>query len=234
MDIRFEALKKTYGGKTVLDISEGRIRHGSMTALIGPNGAGKSTLLNITAGLLEADEGKILYDGKTVFPGKEVTMVFQSPYLLSTSVYNNIAYPLRIRGKKEEDIERRAEELMGELGLTNLRKQKAWKLSGGEKQKVALARALSFKPGILLLDEPTANIDPHTTAEIERILFSIRNRQDITIVIVTHNLAQARRISDDVIMLHEGKIIEYGSCSRVLSDPENENTRRFIEGELLV
>lgn len=234
MDIRFEAVKKKYGSKTVLDISEGSIRHGSVTALIGPNGAGKSTLLNITAGLLEADEGRILYDGKPAFPGKEVTLVFQTPYLISTSVYNNIAYPLRLRGKKEEEINSRVEELMSELDLMHLRRQKAWKLSGGEKQKVALARALSFSPEILLLDEPTANIDPHTTAEIERMLKSIRTKQEITIVTVTHNLAQARRMCDEIIMLHEGNIIEQGSCSKVMYDPENGDTRKFIEGELLL
>ena len=99
---------------------------------------------------------------------------------------------------------------------------------------MALARALSFRPGLLLLDEPTANIDPYTTAEIERLLLSIGEKQEITIVTVTHNLAQAKRMCDEVIMMHKGMIIESGSCAKILKEPENENTRRFIEGELLI
>lgn len=234
MNVRFEALKKTYGQKTVLDISQGGIKHGSRTAIIGPNGAGKSTLLNIIAGLLPASGGTVEYDGSSVIPAGDMTLVFQSPYLISTTVFGNIAYPLKIRGVDEKRIETRVHELMDELNLTGLEKQKAWKLSGGEKQKVALARALSFKPRLLLLDEPTANIDPHTTAEIEKLLLSIGEKQDITIVTVTHNLAQAKRMCDEIIMLHNGEIIEAGACSRVLREPENSNTRRFIEGELLL
>lgn len=234
MNVRFEALKKTYGEKTVLDISHGEIKHGSRTAIIGPNGAGKSTLLNIIAGLLPASGGTVEYDGSSIIPAKDITLVFQSPYLISTTVFGNIAYPLKIRCADEKYIEVRVHELMEELNLTGLEKQKAWKLSGGEKQKVALARALSFEPKLLLLDEPTANIDPHTTAEIEKLLLSIGEKQDITIVTVTHNLAQAKRMCDEVIMLHNGEIIEAGDCSRVLRSPENDNTRRFIEGELLL
>ena len=234
MNVRFEALKKTYGEKTVLDISQGEIKHGSRTAIIGPNGAGKSMLLNIIAGLLPATCGTVEYDGSSIIPAKDMTLVFQSPYLISTTVFGNIAYPLKIRGADEKHIAARVHELMEELNLTGLEKQKAWKLSGGEKQKVALARALSFKPKLLLLDEPTANIDPHTTAEIEKLLLSIGEKQDITIVTVTHNLAQAKRMCDEVIMLHNGEIIEAGNCGRILRSPENDNTRRFIEGELLL
>lgn len=234
MDIVINNLKKKYGGRTVLDIDCGHIKHGSRTAVIGPNGAGKSTLLNIIAGLLSPDEGTVCYDGSLTMPQRDVTMVFQSPYLISTTVAGNIGYPLKLRGEDREHAEQRVYELMEELNLTGLEKQKAWKLSGGEKQKVALARALSFRPGLLLLDEPTANIDPHTTAEIERLLLSIGEKQDITIVTVTHNLAQAKRMCDEVIMMHKGMIIESGSCAKILRDPENENTRRFIEGELLI
>lgn len=123
---------------------------------------------------------------------------------------------------------------MEELNLHKIKKQRPWNLSGGEKQKVALARALSFKPGLLLLDEPTANIDPHTTAEIEKMLIEIGEKEDITVVTVTHNLAQARRMCDQVIMMHAGKIIETGDCENILKKPCNEITRKFIEGELLI
>ncbi len=234
MHILIESLKKEFGEKTVLDISRGEIAHGSRTAVIGPNGAGKSTLLNIIAGVLKATSGTVYYDGSSEFAGRDVSMVFQNPYLISSTVEKNIAYPMRIRGYSKEEIKKRTEELMEELNLTELRRQRPWKLSGGEKQKVALARALSFKPGLLLLDEPTANIDPYTTAEIEKMLININRRENITVVTVTHNLAQAKRMCDEIIMLHNGDIVDSGRCMEILNNPANEFTRKFVEGELLI
>lgn len=234
MDIRFKNLKKTYDGKTVMDLDEGIIKNGSRTAIIGPNGAGKSTFVKILAGIEKADDGQIWYGDETSFPQKDVTLVFQKPYLLSTTVEKNIAYPMKLRGFDEETIEQRITELTEELNLTQFRKTKAWKLSGGETQKVALARALAFKPKLLILDEPTANIDPVTTAEIEQLLIRIGAKQETTIVLITHNLAQAKRTCDEVMMLHEGKLVESGPCKKILSAPETEETDRFIRGELLI
>lgn len=320
MNVTFRNLQKSFDGRKVLDLEQGLIKSGSRTAIIGPNGAGKSTLLRIIAGLEPADSGVLLYGNSAAFPRMDITMVFQKPYLISTTVEKNIAYPMKLRGYEPALIEQRTNELMEELNLTGLRKQKAWKLSGGETQKVALARALSFQPKLLLLDEPTANIDPYTTAEIEKMLLSIgmpkdstpstskdgtpmnsiskddltknsiskigtaKNRtatsgtvkgdrttngtsgnhapndhtqkdstemnmqdstqkeqketqdakQGTTIVLITHNLAQARRVCDEVMMLHEGKLIEAGPCEKVLLDPQMQETRRFVEGELLI
>lgn len=232
MNITFEKLQKSYDGRKVLDIEKGIIKSGSRTAVIGPNGAGKSTLLKILAGLENADSGSLSYDGFAEFPQMDATMVFQKPYLISTTVEKNIAYPMKLRGFSDDEIEKRVTELTEELGLTPFRKQKAWKLSGGETQKVALARALSFKPKLLLLDEPTANIDPYTTAEIEKML--IKASEYATIVLITHNLAQAKRVCDEAMMLHEGKVIEFGPCEEVLLKPSSTETRRFVEGELLI
>ena len=231
MEITISNLRKSYDGRQILDVKEGRVRSGSRTAIVGPNGAGKSTLLKIIAGLECSDEGAVLYNGKMQFPQMDVTLVFQKPYLISSTVEKNIAYPMKLRGLSPQLIEQRVTELTEELNLTAFRKQKTWKLSGGETQKVALARALSFRPKLLLLDEPTANIDPYTTSEIERMLLSIK---DTTIVIVTHNLAQARRVCDDIIMLHKGQIVETGRAADVLTAPKSEKARRFIEGELLI
>lgn len=232
MDIRFENLQKSFDNRKVLDIDSGIIKSGSRTAIIGPNGAGKSTLLKILAGLETADTGTILYDGMSGFPQTDITMVFQNPYLISTTVEKNIAYPMRLRGYSDAEIETRISELTEELGLTAFRKQKSWKLSGGETQKVALARALSFKPKLLLLDEPTANIDPQTTSEIEKML--LKASSETTIVLITHNLAQAKRVCDEAMMLHEGHLIESGLCRSLLLDPKEDETRRFVEGELLI
>lgn len=231
MEITISNLRKSYDGRQVLDAKEGRVRSGSRTAIVGPNGAGKSTLLKIIAGLESPDEGAVLYDGNNQFPQMDVTLVFQKPYLISSTVEKNIAYPMKLRGFSPEQIENRITELTEELNFSGFRKQKSWKLSGGETQKVALARALSFRPKLLLLDEPTANIDPYTTSEIERMLLSIT---DTTIIMVTHNLAQAKRVCDDIIMLHEGQIVETGRAAEVLTAPKSEKARRFIEGELLI
>lgn len=234
MEIRVENLKKSYDGKTVLDLKQGLIKKGSRTAIIGPNGAGKSTFVKIVAGIEKADTGKITYGDNAGFPKEDVTLVFQKPYLISTTVEKNIAYPMKLRGYDDETIEQRITELCEELNLTQFRKTKAWKLSGGETQKVALARALAFKPKLLLLDEPTANIDPVTTAEIEQMLMKIGEKQDTTIVLITHNLAQAKRTCDEVMMFHGGTLIECGTCDDILTHPEHTETDRFIRGELLL
>jgi tungstate transport system ATP-binding protein len=231
MKLEIKRLVRDYGTKRVLDLEEVTIEKGTRTAIIGPNGAGKSTLLNIVSRIDSASEGAVVYESED---SRLVTQVFQQPYMLRTSVEKNIQYPLRLRNWPEERMKQRSDELMGELGLLDLRNQKAWKLSGGETQKVALARALSFEPSLLLLDEPTANIDPATTAEIEEMLLKINREEGTTILFVTHNLAQARRVCNRLLFLDKGKLVESGDCQRILQNPAEEKTRRFIAGELLI
>ena len=231
MKLEIKRLVRDYGTKRVLDLEEVTIEKGTRTAIIGPNGAGKSTLLNIISRIDSASEGAVVYESED---SRLVTQVFQQPYMLRTSVEKNIQYPLRLRNWPEERMKQRSDELMKELGLLDLRNQKAWKLSGGETQKVALARALSFQPSLLLLDEPTANIDPATTAEIEEMLLKINREEGTTILFVTHNLAQARRVCNRLLFLDKGKLVESGDCQRILQNPAEEKTRRFIAGELLI
>ena len=231
MKLEIKRLVRDYGTKRVLDLEEVTIEKGTRTAIIGPNGAGKSTLLNIVSRIDSASEGEVVYESEDP---RLVTQVFQQPYMLRTSVERNIQYPLRLRNWPEDRMKQRSDELMEELGLLDLRNQKAWKLSGGETQKVALARALSFQPSLLLLDEPTANIDPATTAEIEEMLLKINREEGTTILFVTHNLAQARRVCNRLLFLDKGKLVESGDCQRILQNPAEEKTRRFIAGELLI
>jgi tungstate transport system ATP-binding protein len=236
MNIKIENLTKIYGERTVLDIENFLIEEGSLHGIIGPNGAGKSTLLNIIAGLDKQTEGRIFY-GKSrevIIPRRDITMVFQRPYLMHTTTEKNISYPLKLRGWKEKEIRERVNELMEDLGLTSLKKQRSWTLSAGETQKVALARALSFHPKLLLLDEPTANIDPATTGELERMLKIINKTEGTTILIITHNLAQAKRLCEKAIFLHNGKVVEAGDSNFLLKTPQNPLTQRFICGELLI
>lgn len=236
MKLYAENLIKEYEGRRVLDIEELRIGGGSLCGIIGSNGAGKSTLLNLVAGLMRPTGGRLLYGDSeaAAAPYEDMTLVFQSPYLIRTTVEKNIAYPMKLRGWDKIKIEERIEELAADLGLTDFLKQKSWKLSGGETQKVALARALSFRPKLLLLDEPTANVDPSTTAEIERMLKKINEKEGTTVILITHNLAQAARLCREVLFLDRGKVVEYGPCEKVLRDPESELTRRFVAGELII
>lgn len=231
MELEIRKLVRDYGTKRVLDLESVTIEKGTRTAIIGSNGAGKSTLLNIVSRIDVATEGEVVYESEDP---RLVTQVFQQPYMLRTSVERNIQYPLRLRNWPEEGMKKRSNELMEDLGLLDLRHQKAWKLSGGETQKVALARALSFQPSLLLLDEPTANIDPATTAEIEEMLLKINREEGTTILFVTHNLAQARRVCNRLLFLDKGKLVESGDCQEILQNPKEEKTRRFIAGELLI
>jgi tungstate transport system ATP-binding protein len=153
--------------------------------------------------------------------------------LLNTTVDKNIGYPLRIRGWSRERIEDRTHKLAVELNLADHRKKKSWKLSGGEIQKVALARSLSFSPRLLLLDEPTANIDPSTVSDIEKILKRFNKQEGTTIVIISHNLAQARRISDYVVLLNHGKVVEANDCATFFQAPAKFETKRFIAQEII-
>lgn len=235
MKLHMENLTKEYEGRKVLDIGELRIGSGALCGIIGPNGAGKSTLLNLIAGLMKPTEGRLLYgdDSAAAAPYWNMTLVFQSPYLIRTTVEKNIAYPLKLRGWDKIMIEERVKELATDLGLSDFLKQKSWKLSGGETQKVALARALSFRPKLLLLDEPTANVDPSTTAEIEQMLRMINEKEGTTVMLITHNLVQARRLCREVLFMDKGKVVEYGEGEKILRAPEHELTKRFVTGELL-
>ncbi|WP_027400405.1 ABC transporter ATP-binding protein [Anaerovorax odorimutans] len=236
MDIIVEKLIKEYDKNRVLDINKLKIEKGSLCGIIGANGAGKSTFLNIVAGLEKQTSGRVFYGNSSneEIPLDIMTMVFQRPYMLSTTVEKNISYPLKLRGWNAYSIENRVAQLCKELGLTHLMKRKSWKLSGGEVQKVALARALSFKPKLLLLDEPTANIDPKTTGEIELILKKINIDEGITVIIITHNLVQAKRLCHDVVFMNQGQIIEFGRTAEVLKNPKYELTKQFISGELII
>lgn len=206
MELGITGLKKIYGTRQVLSIPRLTVSSGLITAVAGANGAGKTTLLNLLAGLERKDGGEILYDGREEPPFSEMTLVFQEPYLISGTVRKNIAWPMKIRKISKAQIKERVEELAEELGLLPLLERRTDRLSAGEKQKTALARALSFWPRLLLLDEPSANLDRETTAEIERILLKMNRERGTTIIIVTHDLEQAGRLADNVIFLDMGQI----------------------------
>ena len=225
-----------YGARVVLRDVSLDIPRGGVFCVLGPNGAGKSTLLRLLD-LLEAPAaGKILIGGARVTPEarsemrRRMAMAFQSPYLLRASVGANTAYGLRVRGWSRRDRRARVREALEQVGAFDLVRQPAWGLSGGQAQLVSIARALAVRPEILFLDEPTANLDPSNAGRIEALVreYAAAN----TVVLVTHNLFQARRLADRAAFLYEGELIEHGPADEILNLPRDARTAAFISGEM--
>jgi tungstate transport system ATP-binding protein len=232
-------LTKAYGERVVLDIDSLEIWRGEIFALVGPSGAGKSTLLRLLNFLEDPTRGKLAFEGTVFGPGGEmplelkrrVTTVFQQPILLDRSVWENVTYGLRLRGQR--DSSRLVMEALEEVGLAHLTRQRARTLSGGEAQRVALARAIVLRPDVLLLDEPTANLDPYNVGLIENIIRRINTQHGTTLVLVTHNVFQAKRLAARIAFLLEGKVIETAEADLFFSAPEDPRTRAFVRGDMV-
>lgn len=236
MEVRLQLqnIEKNYGSVNVLEDINLEIMGGKTIALLGINGAGKTTLLRIIAGLERQDRGSLFFNGKRM-NGKELrqiaSLVFQRTAMFSRSVYDNLAYGLKIRGKKDAEIREEITRGLQAVGLRNFEKRKAKKTSGGEQQRIALARAFSLNPQILLLDEPTANLDPNSATIIESAIMS-RTKENSIIILATHNLSQAKRLANEVVHIYGGKIVEVADPQEFFTNPSNEITRKFINGEL--
>lgn len=235
-----KGIKHFYQKKKVLSISELGIIPGEIFGILGPSGAGKSTLLRLLNFLEKPTYGTIFYSGEKYgsdYPLpqlpviREITTVFQSPILLNTTVYKNVIYPLKIRGMKVE--KKKVMDLLTLVGLSEKAFCPAIKLSGGEAQRVALARALVFNPRVLLLDEPTANLDPANISIIERLITQTNKTNKTTIIIVTHNIFQAKRLCSRVLLLNEGKPVELNTAKNFFENPECNFTKSFIEGKII-
>lgn len=231
-------VQKSYDGRNVLDIDQLEIDAGEILAVVGPSGAGKSTLLRIlnfleapNRGLVRFCNENIDFQNISLKTQRSVTTVFQRPSLLSGSVAANILFGLRLRG--ERDGRRMLEKILDQVGLTQLARKSALTLSGGEAQRVALARALILKPEVLLLDEPSANLDPYNVELIESVIRDLHREKHTTIVIVTHNIFQAHRLSNRVAFLLEGKIIETADTQTFFENPADARTRAFIQGDMI-
>ena len=238
---KLDNITKEYQGKKVLDIDSLIINKGGITAVIGPSGSGKSTLLQILNGLISQTTGTFEYQGVLIKPGDQIALgarrsmaiVFQKPVVFNTTVFENIAFGLRLRGEKDSTIIKKVTELAVLTGLSDKLSQKAITLSGGEAQRTALARALIIEPKVLLLDEPTANLDPGNIAMIEKLVLDAQKRLNTTVIIVTHNLFQTQRISDNIIFMLDGSIIENNSKENIFNRPANAKTKAYISGEMI-
>lgn len=234
---RLDHLQQTYNGRTVLDVDALEIARGEVLALVGPSGSGKSTLLRLLNFLEPPAAGAMWFDGQPagsdlpLAQRRRVTAVFQNPALLRRSVAANIAYGLALRGEKLP-----AETLTGwldRLGLAHLAHQSAPRLSAGEAQRLALARALVIRPDALLLDEPTANLDPYNVGLIERLVAEAHQSMGMTVVWVTHDIFQARRVADRAAFLLGGRLVEVAAADTFFTAPAQPQTAAFLRGELV-
>lgn len=228
---------KSYDQRAVLKVDALDIHQGEILAMVGPSGAGKSTLLRLLNFLETPDRGALTYRGQTVLPGaslalrREVTTVFQRSALLSTNVRRNVEYGLRLRGERGRQAEIAA--VLDRLGLTALAHKPARTLSGGEAQRVALARAIVLRPTVLLLDEPTANLDPYNVGLIETVVAELNRAQGCTVVLVTHNVFQAHRLARRVALLLGGNIVEIADTQAFFESPRDPRTAAFVKGEMV-
>lgn len=236
-----DSVTKNYGERTVLNITKLELCQDRIYAILGPNGAGKTTMLRILNLLDMPDSGHIRFmNMDTNIPehdrlelARQMCMVFQRPVMFRNSVYQNVAYGLKLRGVADNEIKVRVNETLSFVGLHNFSRQMANRLSGGESQRVALARALVLHPRVLLLDEPTTNLDPYSVQMIEDIVLKCKQEYQMTVIIVTHNLFQAQRIADESILLVDGEVIEKENTTQFFSNPRDQRTRHFVDGTMV-
>ncbi|HSF94326.1 MAG TPA: ATP-binding cassette domain-containing protein [Thermohalobaculum sp.] len=230
-----EARRLAYdaGGGRLIDGIDLAVRPGRRLVVMGANGAGKSLLLRLMHGLLEPTGGAVLWQGRPLDRAarQRQAMVFQRPVMLRRSVLGNLRFALSVRGLDLTERARREAEALELCRLTELAHRPARVLSGGEQQRLAVARALACAPDVLFLDEPTASLDPASTLAIEELIGAAHAR-GVTVVMVTHDAGQARRVADDIAFLHAGRLTEAGPAAEVLDAPRSEAAKAWLDGRL--
>lgn len=234
-----EPLARTRGltfavdGKTLVDHVDLSLSPHSFTVVMGPNGAGKSLLVRLLHGLITPTGGQITWDGWPMSAEirKRQAMVFQRPVLLRRSVAANIDFVLGLRGGVDQ---RRRQDILELVGLEDRERQPARLLSGGEQQRLALGRALVTEPEVLFLDESTASLDPASVLMIEQIVTRAREEQGVKVVFITHDLGQARRLADDVVFMHRGRLEEHTPAERFFTEPESRAARDYVAGRIVL
>jgi tungstate transport system ATP-binding protein len=227
-DVCFEA-----AGQYLIDHISCVLEAQPYTIVLGPNGAGKSLLLRLCHGLIRASGGSIRWHGMDVHAARPYqAMVFQRPVLLRRTVAANISYGLRIRGMPRRERQTVVHEALQQAGLGELGGRSARLLSGGEQQRLALARARVLKPQVLLLDEPTASLDPAATQTVETLLKQI-SESGTKIIMTTHDLGQARRLADEVLFLHRGRLVEHRPAAEFFSRPQSKEAAAFLDDRLV-
>ena len=236
--LEVKGLTLELGGRTILDSVDLGIQEGDSFCILGGSGAGKSMLLRALVRLHEATEGDVLLDGSTICAlepadlRRRVNLVQQSPAMLEGTVEDNLMFGLRLAGVPEDRARERMTEAIERASLDpSFLGRRADKLSGGERQRVAIARAYALRPEVLLLDEPTAALDPRTTREVETAILGLKDASNLTMVIVTHDIEQARRLGDRTILLRHGRVVAEGDSATLLEDLDPGERARYL-GEL--
>lgn len=226
--LNVEALQKAYGDRMVLDISELHLESGTSYALVGPNGSGKSTFLKVLSGVIDQTSGFVDVAGDV--PREELLVGYmpQKSYVFGFTVFKNVALALQSSDLAKEEVERRVKDALEAVGMSAFSSERGSGLSGGEAQRVALARMLVQDLDVLLLDEPTASMDIAGTLLIEQALDQYRARTGCLLVTATHAPSQAHRIADSVVMLSGGRVVEFGPAEHVLSAPSSDEGRSFL------
>jgi len=223
------------GGRVLLDRVDVEFDGSGLSVIMGPNGAGKTLLLRVLANLTNADSGTVRWGGK--IPSRalapKVGVVFQKPVLLRRSVLQNVKYALAAAGVAIRARDVRARELLELASLSHLAGAPARVLSGGEQQRLALARALAAEPEVLLLDEPASSLDPAATLAVERLIADVC-RRGTRLVLITHDIGQARRLADDVLFMHHGRIVEHGPAETFFQAPQSAPAKAFLDGRIFL
>jgi tungstate transport system ATP-binding protein len=232
LPLRLDGVTFEAGARRIIRGISMSLDAGPRTVILGPNGAGKSVLLRLCHGLLAPTAGTIAWNAPET-PGapRRQAMVFQRPVLLRRSALGNVTYALKLTGVPRGQRAARALEALRRVGLDAQSHHAGRVLSGGEQQRLALARVWALRPEILFLDEPTASLDPGATNEIENVILAL-HAAGTKIVLVTHNLGQARRIGDEILFLHQGRLVERAPADRFLKNPASSEAAQFLEGEL--
>jgi tungstate transport system ATP-binding protein len=233
LPIEFSEVQVSSGEVKILDRISITIAPGAPTILIGPNGSGKTTLLRVAMGLIRASRGTVTWGGREQSPLTHRAIVFQRPVMLRRSAAANIRYCLDVAGVPRIGRDLRIGELLALVGLKGLERRPARRLSGGEQQRLALARALARDPAVLFLDEPTASLDPAATKAIEDIVRGVSAR-GVKVVMATHDLGEAKRLAGEIVLLHRGRVVETAPADQFFANPKSDDARRFVAGELLV
>ena len=232
LPLRLEEVSLTIQGRTVIHPLSLEIAAGPATIILGANGAGKSVLMRLMHGLLAPTSGLVQWREADADRVRRMqAMVFQRPVMLRRSALANVRYRLQAAGVAEPERSRVADAALREVGLHHLAGRPARAFSGGEQQRLALARAWALHPEVLFLDEPTASLDPTATREIESIIRAF-DASGTKIIMATHNLGQARRLGDEVLFIHQGRLVERASVDRFFNQPASAEAAAFIKGEL--
>ena len=231
--IRFENISKSFGKNEVLKNIDLEVEKGQLVTLLGPSGCGKSTLLRCLSGLESVTSGKVYLDGKDITnvnpKDRDIGMVFQQYSLFpNMDVAQNVAFGLKLKKVPKEEITKRVEEMVDIVGLSDHLHHYPSQMSGGQQQRICIARALAVQPEVLLMDESTSALDPISTSKIEDLVMELKSQY--TIVMVTHNMQQAVRVSDQTAFFLLGDLVEYGDTDQLFSTPKEKKTEDYITG----